>query len=75
MRNLLKGTCPGGDSQTFKQLLDLIICGPKFGQECQKPLRKKKKQQWAIEKPKLDNARKLTGIYFMVGRRRVKKDH
>ena len=24
----------------------------------------KEKQKWAIEKPKLDNARKLRGIYF-----------
>ena len=26
---------------------------------------RKEKQQWAIEKPKLDHARKLRGIYFI----------
>ena len=26
---------------------------------------RKEKQKWAIEKPKLDNARKLRGIYFI----------
>ena len=25
----------------------------------------KKKKQWAFEKPKLDNARKLRGIYYV----------
>ena len=28
-------------------------------------LRKKAKQRWAIEKPKLDNARQLRGIFFI----------
>ena len=27
--------------------------------------KRKEKQKWAIEKPKLDNARKLRGIYFI----------
>ena len=27
--------------------------------------KKKAKQRWAIEKPKLDNARQMTGIYFI----------
>ena len=26
---------------------------------------KREKQQWAVEKPKLDNAQKLRGIYFI----------
>ena len=26
---------------------------------------RKEKQKWAIEKPKLDNARRLRGIYFI----------
>ena len=38
-------------------------CGQKFGAACQKADQKKEKQQWAIEKPKLDNARRLRGIY------------
>ena len=27
--------------------------------------KRKEKQKWAIEKPKLDNARKFRGIYFI----------
>ena len=27
--------------------------------------KRKEKQKWDIEKPKLDNARKLSGIYFL----------
>ena len=27
--------------------------------------KRKEKQKWAIEKPKLDNARKLRGIYYI----------
>ena len=30
-----------------------------------KAAQRQEKQQWAIEKPKLDNARKLRGIYFI----------
>ena len=27
--------------------------------------KRREKQKWAIEKPKLDNARKLSGFYFI----------
>ena len=37
------------------------MCGPKFGSVCQKTAKKMLKQEWAMEKPKLDNARKLRG--------------
>ena len=30
-----------------------------------KAAQRREKQQWAIDKPKLENARKLTGIYFI----------
>ena len=30
-----------------------------------KTAKKQEKQEWIIEKPKLDNARKLRGIYFI----------
>ena len=30
-----------------------------------KAVKKQEKQAWAVEKPKLDNARKLKGIYFV----------
>ena len=52
VRNLLNGTCgPGGDSQTFKQLLDLILCWPKFGQECQRAQRKSRKRNGLLRSP------------------------
>ena len=51
--------------QKINQVPDLIICGLKCGPTCQKQLRKKEKHQLAIEKPKLDNSRKLRGIYFI----------
>ena len=66
MKKLLTDKCgPGSGLHTFKQLPDLIICGQKFGPECQRHLNERNKQQWAVEKPKLDNARKLRGIYFI----------
>ena len=41
----------------------------KHGQKCGKHMsdasKRKEKQKWAIEKPKLDNARRLRGIYFI----------
>ena len=33
-------------------------------QRCQKAAQRKEKQEWAIEEPKLDNARRLRGFYF-----------
>ena len=39
-----------------------IMYGQKFGRTWVKPLRIEKKQEWAKEKPKLDNARRLRGI-------------
>ena len=56
---------PGSDFQKIKHLPDLVSCGPKFGLVCQKAVQRKEKQQWAIEKPKLDNARKLRSVYFL----------
>ena len=35
------------------------------GEECQKNAKPREKQKWAIEKPKLDNARRLRRIYFI----------
>ena len=66
MRNLQDICGPGSALQRFKQLPDLIIGGLRFGLACRKQLKKnKKKQEWAQEKPKLDNARKLSGINFV----------
>ena len=39
-----------------------------YGQKCgntSDPSKRKEKQKWAIEKPKLDNARRLHGIYVI----------
>ena len=47
------------------QLQYLRNVGLKFGPKWEKPLRRKKKQEWANEKPKLDDARRLRGIYFI----------
>ena len=37
----------------------------KYGRKLVKPLRIEIKQEWAKEKPKLDNARRLRGIFFI----------
>ena len=42
-----------------------IMYGQKFGRKWVMPLRIEKKKEWAKEKPKLDNARKMRGIYFI----------
>ena len=55
----------GGGLGKCKQHLDPISCGQKFGLECQKQVQRKEKQLWAIKKPKLDNARKSRGMYFI----------
>ena len=41
------------------------VCGLKYGPKLGKPLRREKKQEWANEKPKLDNAQRMRGIYFV----------
>ena len=43
----------------------LIFCGQRFGPVCQKQLNERKSSQWPIEKPILDDAPKLRGIYFI----------
>ena len=52
------------DENSSKQQ-GLITCGQKFGPECQKAAQRKAKQQWAIEKPKLENAQKSRRTYFI----------
>ena len=41
------------------------MCGQKYGPNLEKPLRREKKQEWANEKPKLDNARRMRGTSFI----------
>ena len=42
-----------------------INYGQNCGQICRTALQKKKDGMWSTEKPKLDNARKWTGIYYI----------
>ena len=51
---------PGYGLPRFKQLPDLTICGQK-NWSMSKAAHKKVKREWAIEKPKPDDARKLRG--------------
>ena len=55
---------PEGDWQRFKQLPDQIMC-EEVWTKLFKPLRIENKPEWAKEKPKLDNARTLRGIYII----------
>ena len=66
-RNLQKDTCGlGGDWQKFKRLRDQIMCGTQVWTKIGKATQNREKQEWAKkEKPKLDNARKLRGIYVV----------
>ena len=51
--------------QRFKQLPVQVMCGQKYGQKHGKVAQNREKQEWKNEKPKLDNARRLRGIYFI----------
>ena len=41
------------------------MCGLKLGAKLGKAAQNREKQEWKNEKPKLDNARRLRGIYFI----------
>ena len=56
------GSTWSGERLTRKRLPGQTPCGQRFGKICPKL---KEKQKWAIEKPKLDNARRLRGIDFI----------
>ena len=66
-KNLATDFCgPGGDWQKFKRLPDHIMYGQKYEQKLVRPAaQNREKQEWNNEKPKLDNARRLRGIYFI----------
>ena len=56
----------GRDWQKFKRLRDWITCGRKCGQiSANHRKNEKKKQEWANEKPKLENARRIRGNYLI----------
>ena len=52
--------------ETYKEtkLLVLMTMWPDMWKIMSDAAKKKAKQRWAIEKPKLDNARQLRGIFF-----------
>ena len=54
--------CRGGDLRGNKRPQDPTMYGQICGSIC---LMRSAKQNWIIEKPKLDNARQLCGIFFI----------
>ena len=56
---------PVGDWKEFKRPPRLIMYGQKYVSKLVNPIRKKEEEEWAKGKPKLDNARKMRGIYFI----------
>ena len=63
MRNIQKDICgPGETDKTASDIQPRSVVAREM-ERIGKKLREKHK--WAIEKPKLDNARRLRGIYFI----------
>ena len=56
----------GAADNKVKQHQGLIIDGQKCCPVCERQLNEDKNSKWVIEKPKLDNARKLRSIHFIV---------
>ena len=74
---LLNEKPPSGkmwSGERLTQIADQIICGLRFGLGMSKAAKKQEKKEWAVEKPTLDNARKLRGIYFIGPEDREYKD-
>ena len=64
MKNLQKDMCgPDGGLQKFKQPPDLTTCGLHFGASFHKQLRRRRSRNGRFEKPQIDNARRLRGMY------------
>ena len=59
----LNEKAPGGFLRSGEGLTKILATTS--GPECHLQLNEEKKQQWAIEEPKLDNGRTLRGIYFI----------
>ena len=69
-KNLQEEKCgPVRDWRRSKRLPDQIMYGQKFGRRIGEGAQNREKQEWAKEKLKLDNARRLRGIYFHCSRR------
>ena len=56
---------PGRDLPKFRQHPGPIIFWPEVRSSFSQSSQQKEQQYWALEKPKLDNARKLKEIYFV----------
>ena len=56
---------PGGDSQGNKKTSRPDDLWPDMWKFMSDAAKKKAQQRWAIEKPMLDNARQLRGIFFI----------
>ena len=56
---------PGGDLQKNQATTRPDYLWPEIWTGMSKAGKKKEKQEWAMVKPKLDNARKLRGIFFV----------
>ena len=76
-KNLQTGICgPVGGRQKNHATSRPDHLWPEIWSGMSKTAQRKEKQEWAIEKPKLDNARKLRGIYFYrSGRYWVQRNH
>ena len=55
----------GRDWQTFRRLPDQIFIWPEEWTKIGKAIHNREKQDWEKENQKLDNARKLRGLYFI----------
>ena len=54
------------NDKKFKRLPDQIMYGKKYGPKLVgKAAQDREKHEWNIEKPKLDNARRLRGVYLI----------
>ena len=76
MKDLKTGTCGSGKRLTKIQATSRLdpFDGQKSGQECQKQLaQREEKQQWAVEKPKLDKARVDGHQFYRSGRKKSSK--
>ena len=65
-KNVEKGIHgPGRCSRTNKRHAGPDYLWPEIWKDMSEAAQRKERQKWAIEKPKLHNARRLRGIYFI----------
>ena len=67
LKNLLTEICgPGSGLQKFKRPQGLIICGQKFRPVCRTQRNERTSSNGLSKNQKLDMARKLGGVYFLI---------